>query len=993
MSQTDPGAFRTIGDALEAPWPAGPRQVVVAPGQYRTGPLRCWGTLVITALGGPGSVTIDGSGEYDLLVEGRVTLRGLALRNWHESGAVLRVNGGSAVAEDCEFVSASDTAVSAWGGAELFLRRCTVRDGAVVYSDAAGMIENTEVTGARSCGIALRDSSKVSVRGSRVHRAAQHGIWVTTGSAPLIQDCEVDSPGFSGILVESHAKAAVHGGVITGSGQCALVVRDQGRADVEGLRIADAAQDGVWCTNGGVLTATRVTVHDAARFGLAVDAGGSARLTDCGIRDSGDSGVTALAAGEAVLVNGSVAQCEIGVAVAADGRVALEGTRLTGNHKIGFAADPGASAVLRGCVVTGTGGQGIVTVRGARVEFSELVSRENAAEDLFDVEPAGDDDPQAAAASAAPSGSPLPPPPAPPAPPGSAAPRTPAGTAGGAAPGARSVEELLAELDAMIGLGAVKREIRKLVSFLRVVEQRRGAGLPEGPVIGRHMVFSGSPGTGKTTVARVYGQLLAALGVVSAGHFSEVSRADLVGSALGETTRKTTAVFTKARGGVLFIDEAYTLSRRFGTGTDFGQEAIDALVKLMEDHRDEVVVVFAGYSAEMREFLGANPGLQSRVSRTLEFEDYSPDELVGIVDGLAGQYGFTLAAEARAALGVHFRGVRRTETFGNGREARRIFEAALEQQALRLAEQSAAPSSADLVQLLPQDLDGIVQRGLGARFGDARDPGQLQAILDELAAMVGLEGIKGEISDLIDLIVTTRRRERAGLPVDPAPGHLVFAGPPGTGKTTVARLYGSLLAALGVLARGQVVEVSRADLVGKFIGSTAILTTEVFERARGGVLFIDEAYTLTRDTGSQHDFGQEAVDTLVKLMEDHRDEVVVIAAGYTGQMAAFLAANPGLASRFSRTVEFPAYELAELATILAHQAERAGFELPAATAEVARLLMAAERERFAQGNAREVRKLLEAARTAHARRIAVLERAGGEATLDELRLLLPQDVG
>jgi SpoVK/Ycf46/Vps4 family AAA+-type ATPase len=988
VSQTDPRAYRTILAALEAPWPNGngPCHIAVAPGHYRTEAMRCWGNYVITAAGGRGSVVIDGSGDYNLQVEGHVTLQGLVLRNWQENGSALRVAGGTAVAQDCEFISNSASAVTAWGGAELFLRGCTVRDGAVVYSDSAGVVEDTEVIGSSVCGLALRNGSKVSVRNCRVHGAAEHGIWVTTGSLPLIQQCEVEGAGRGGIVIESRSRAAVHAGVVNGSGQGGLVVRDHAHADVEGLTVTRAGRDGVWCTNSAELTATRTTVRDAQRYGVVADEQGGVRLVDCEISGAGDTGVVAAANSRAELVRGTVAQSAIGVVVATGGRATLEGTRLIGSQRIGAVADPGAELVLRGCAITDGGGPGLVTARGAGLTSENLLSHGNAAPDMYDIETGEGAEAEAAERPAAEPAAP-------------AAAASGSGTGAGAGVGVGvgvgtvSVEELMAELDGMIGLAGVKQEIRKLVTYLRVAEQRRAAGLPEGPVIGRHMVFSGAPGTGKTTVARIYGRLLAALGVATGGGFSEVSRADLVGKVLGETTQKTTSVFQRARGGVLFVDEAYTLSRRFGTGTDFGQEAIDTLVKLMEDHRDEVVVVFAGYSAEMREFLAANPGLQSRVSRTIEFEDYSPDELVGIVDRLAEQYGFHLAEETRQALTGHFRAARRTESFGNGREARRVFEAALEQQALRLAGGPTVPSAAELVRLLPEDLAGVVDRGLGVRFADTRDAGQLQGILDQLAAMVGLEEIKAQIRDLLDLIETTRRRERAGLPADPMPSHLVFAGPPGTGKTTVARLYASLLAALGVLARGQVVEVSRADLVGQFIGQTAITTTEVFERARGGVLFIDEAYTLTRAEAGERDFGREAVDTLVKLMEDHRGEVVVIAAGYTEEMGGFLAANPGLASRISRTVDFPEYGVDDLVTILAREAERSGYQVSDAALAAARAGVLADRERYAQGNAREIRKLLDAAKTSHARRIALLERAGGEATVEELRLLLPEDLG
>jgi hypothetical protein len=187
----------------------------------------------------------------------------------------------------------------------------------------------------------------------------------------------------------------------------------------------------------------------------------------------------------------------------------------------------------------------------------------------------------------------------------------------------------------------------------------------------------------------------------------------------------------------------------------------------------------------------------------------------------------------------------------------------------------------------------------------------------DLESLVGLVSVKAEVKALINLNQMAQRREQMGLPMPPMSRHLVFAGPPGTGKTTVARIYGAVLAELGVLPRGHMVEVSRADMVASIIGGTAIKTTEVVNKALGGVLFIDEAYTLTNQSkGNGPDFGREAVETLMKLMEDHRNELVVIAAGYSEHMEQFLSSNPGMASRFSRTIEFPNYSVEELVTIV-----------------------------------------------------------------------------
>ncbi|MFD0598239.1 AAA family ATPase [Catellatospora coxensis] len=462
-----------------------------------------------------------------------------------------------------------------------------------------------------------------------------------------------------------------------------------------------------------------------------------------------------------------------------------------------------------------------------------------------------------------------------------------------------------------------------LVDLQLLAGRRTAVGLPP-PPMSRHLVFAGPPGTGKTTIARLYGQILRALGTLRKGHVVEVARADLVAQIIGGTAIKTTEKFESALGGLLFIDEAYALTDEgSGSGPSFGQEAIDTLVKLMEDHREDIVVVAAGYSAQMRSFLSSNPGLASRFTRTIEFESYSDDELVTIVENFCRLHRYTLDYGTSQALHQLFARTPRDANFGNGRTARKVFEDAIGRQAQRLS-RTEVVSAPELTRLRPEDI-GPPPTG-GIRLGgDAERPdlAQLRARLD---AMVGLEEVKREVNDTINLLATSRKRAAAGLPVPSLGRHLIFAGAPGTGKTTVARLYGQVLAALGLLASGQLVEVGRVDLVAEYVGQTAQRTREVFERARGGVLFIDEAHTLAPVERSG-DFGREAVDMLVKLMEDHRDDVVVIAAGYDAEMAAFVQAYPGLGSRFAHTVHFADYTPTQLVTILEQHAAASGYEL------------------------------------------------------------------
>ncbi|SFB36010.1 ATPase family associated with various cellular activities (AAA) [Amycolatopsis marina] len=282
---------------------------------------------------------------------------------------------------------------------------------------------------------------------------------------------------------------------------------------------------------------------------------------------------------------------------------------------------------------------------------------------------------------------------------------------GGTGPGSGGsrVDTLLAELDGMVGLRGVKAEVRSLVDEIQVNTWRTQAGLPTG-VVSNHLVFAGAPGTGKTTVARTYGKLLGELGVLARGEFTEVSRRDLVGQYVGHTAEKTAEVFERALGGVLFIDEAYTLSRLAGSGGDFGQEAIDMLVKLMEDHRDDIAVIVAGYTREMDDFLAANPGLASRFSRTVEFENYSPDELVHIVERMVAAGEYDLDPRSHPVLAEHF--ARHTDevNFGNARAARRLFEGMRTAQSSRLRGSGRIPQPAELRALCVDDVLLAIRR-------------------------------------------------------------------------------------------------------------------------------------------------------------------------------------------------------------------------------------------------------------------------------------------
>jgi parallel beta-helix repeat protein len=645
--------------------------------------------------------------------------------------------------EDCEVVAAGQSGVAVRSGGSPRLERCRVHHVSGSGLSVTGEHSSLEAVGCevfevRGTGLHVSQRASGQLTDCRVHGTTGDGISLDSDAVLAMSDCDVHDIPENAVDLRARAVLTLTRCTVRRFGRNGLSVWDPGtRADANACEIHDSTGDypAVWVSDGAVAIIDACRVHDVpdALFVLdrgsradvvdsdftqirntavSVSDGANVQLDDCRIREAATGAWFRDHGSGGTFAQVTIDSAATGVIVTKGADPALERCTVTNTTESGIYVSAEGRGTFTGCRVTGSKGYGFHIIDGCRSTLTRCRTERCARGGYEFAEPGPVTEECTSDRAATPDPAPVTVPPVPERQPasqsygllGGVPQQRPADTAApaAAAPAAhRDSTEVLAELDALVGLDGVKREVRTLIDMIAVGRRRQQAGL-KAPSPRRHLVFTGSPGTGKTTVARLYGEILASLDVLDRGHLVEVARVDLVGEHIGSTAIRTQEAFERARGGVLFIDEAYSLAPEDG-GRDFGREAIDTLVKLMEDHRDAVVVIVAGYTAEMERFLASNPGVASRFSRTITFGDYSAEELLRIVESQAAEQEYRLGDDAGEALLKYFSALPKGPAFGNGRAARQAFEAMVERHAVRLAHVD-EPTHDELQLLYPEDL-------------------------------------------------------------------------------------------------------------------------------------------------------------------------------------------------------------------------------------------------------------------------------------------------
>lgn len=928
VSKNNPSLFQTIHEALESC--SDGETITIEPGVYRESILLDKDVEII-GMNESGQIIIESEDPTAMFVKAnRVKFSNISFIGRGElNEQALHVDKGELFLSNCQFSSSGTGALLKNAETNVVFEKCTFHEsktGLEVNEGAQCQLTDCSIAMNQEIGIYTRSYANSNIRKSVIKNNG-FGLLFTEGSQGRVEQCEItsnekgifikeqaapilDESMFArnkhNITLENKAIGIIYQSFLTG-GQTGITVKDKSH-----LTIMESTIENSENYNISVETST-IHMKDCsltnAKIGLYVKKSIDSTIEFATLTHHSNGAIILENENDVVVKNSKIDGAECGICFQQEATGEIQNCEITSSLLTGIAILSGSQPKITQCHVKdgqavglylkdgiGTVKDCVVTNHGYRNLLEEGDNRTVLENCVFEEEAIQREKPVVGRRESA----------------------------------TRKQDEaalnnILDELHSYVGLEEVKNRISDLMDFILYTNERKKAGIQTNETMRHHCIFLGKPGTGKTTVARLMSKIFYHLGVIEKDVFIEVDRKDLVGEYVGKTALKTNKVMKSAKGGVLFIDEAYTLVKP-ETKNDFGQEALDLILKKMEDD-NSFVVIAAGYPEEMEGFLEANPGLKDRFTNHFYFEDFTPDQLLQIFEKMMEEEEYSVSSEGKQRILQRFTEFyrKRDKTFSNARMVRKWFEElkmAHAKRCVRLSENErtkevlTAITNEEIEQLLQEKEHQITQIPVNEE--------RLAILLRQLHSLIGLDKVKQEVEQMIKLV--KYYKEEGKDYTGKFTPHTVFLGNPGTGKTTVARLLSQIYEALGVLPVGNLIEASREDLVAGFVGQTALKTTEVLNKSMGSTLFIDEAYTLTKHN-SQNDYGQEAIETILKRMEDDRGKFHLIAAGYTNEMQAFLKSNPGLASRFGHVIHFEDYTPADMVRIAEKIAADEEFEM------------------------------------------------------------------